>query len=255
MDEATRVRVDRAKLLTSLALDDWAELEMRFGAANGAKPHVIAIELAALADRRGEPDKAIRYMKRFAPGYLSMPLEAAPEQFWRLAFPMPYRQPLERYSRDNELDPYLVAALIRQESEFNPKAISSAKAYGLTQVLPSTGRSLSRKLGLRGFTARSLFDPEVNLKLGTHYLKALKDQLGGNWEATLASYNAGKTRAVEWMTWGTFEEPAEFIETIPFSETRNYIQIVLRNADVYRRLYGSKTAGVTSTNGITSTAR
>ena len=136
-----------------------------------------------------------------------------------------------------ELDPFLVASLIRQESEFNPKAISSARAYGLTQVLPSTGRQLSRRLGITRFSSSMLFEPEINLKLGTYYLKTLLDQQEGSWEQTLASYNAGKRRADEWATWATFREPSEYIETIPFTETRNYIQIVLRNAHVYRRLY------------------
>jgi soluble lytic murein transglycosylase len=83
-----------------------------------------------------------------------------------------------------------------------------------------------------------LFQPEINLKLGTYYLKSLLDQHSGKWEETLASYNAGKSRTLEWSGWASYREPAEFIETVPFTETRNYIQIVLRNAEVYRRLYG-----------------
>lgn len=168
-----------------------------------------------------------------------MPLDAAPRQFWQLAFPLAYRQPLETYSRNQGLDPFLVAALIRQESEFDPKAVSSARAYGLTQVLPSTGRQLGRRLGLSTITPSMLTNPEINLKLGTAYLRTLLDQHGGRWERTLAAYNAGKTRVDQWETWGQFREPAEFIETIPFTETRDYVQIVLRNADIYRHIYDS----------------
>jgi soluble lytic murein transglycosylase len=131
--------------------------------------------------------------------------------------------------------------LIRQESEFNPKAISRAKAYGLTQVLPSTGRQISRRAGVTGFSTAMLLQPEPNLKLGSFYLKGLLDQHDGRWERTLASYNAGKSRSDLWSTWGEYREPAEFIESVPFTETRNYIQIVLRNAEVYRRLYGGST--------------
>jgi soluble lytic murein transglycosylase len=170
---------------------------------------------------------------------LSIPLEAAPERFWRVAFPLPYRVPLETYSRARSIDTFTLAALIRQESEFNPRAISSARAYGLTQVLPSTGRQLSRTAGVRGFTPAMLFEPETNLKLGTLHLKSLLEQHGGRWETTLAAYNAGKSRVDRWLTWGEYREPAEFIETIPFTETRDYVQIVLRNADIYRRLYGA----------------
>ena len=182
---------------------------------------------------------SLRYVKRFATGYLTFPMEAAPEKFWKLAFPLPYRTALESNSRARGLDPYIVAALIRQESEFNPKAISRAKAYGLTQVLPSTGRQLSRRVGMPRFSPSMLFEPDINLKLGTYYLKSLLDKHEGKWEETLAAYNAGKSRSDEWSTWASYREPAEFIETVPFTETRNYIQIVLRNAYVYRRLYGT----------------
>jgi len=85
-----------------------------------------------------------------------------------------------------------------------------------------------------------LFSPDTNLNIGTFYLKALSDQLDGKWEATLASYNAGKSRVLGWLGSGTYHEPAEFVESIPFNETRIYVQSVLRNAEVYRRLYGPK---------------
>jgi soluble lytic murein transglycosylase len=234
-----KARLDRAQTLEKAGLPEWAEFELEWAAQSEVNPYPAAMALSEIAARRGAHDASIRYIKKFATGYLTIPLEAAPDRFWRLAFPMPYRAPLESHSRSQGLDPYLVAALIRQESEFNPKAVSRARAYGLTQVLPSTGRQLSRRVGITGFSPAMLFQPEVNLKLGTYYLKTLLDQQNGKWEQTLASYNAGKSRADEWSTWATYREPAEFIETVPFTETRNYIQIVLRNADVYRRLYAS----------------
>jgi soluble lytic murein transglycosylase len=249
---ATRMRIERARLLSGAALDDWAETELRFGAKTDAQPALVAIELAQLAEKRGSPDQGIRYIKSLASGYLSMPLDAAPDKFWRLAFPLPYRGALEANSKAQSLDPYLVAALIRQESEFNPQAVSRAKAYGLTQVLPSTGRELSRKLGVRRFTAGMLFEPDLNLKLGTYYFRSLLDQFGGKVEPALASYNGGKTRVLNWLNFAVYEEPAEFVENIPFTETRNYVQIILRNADIYRRLYAPKTTAVISTNGHSS---
>jgi len=155
-------------------------------------------------------------------------------------FPLPYHGDLMRNARLQGLDPSMVAALIRQESEFNPQARSSANAYGLTQVRPSTGRQLARRAGLRRFSSGMLFQPAVNLRLGTIYLRGLLDQLGGSWEETLAAYNAGKSRVNEWESWATFREPAEFVETIPFTETREYVQSVLRNAELYRRIYGDR---------------
>jgi soluble lytic murein transglycosylase len=233
-----RRRIARARLLAAAALDQYAEMELRFGATEEDQPHVMGLELARLASRRGNPDQAIRYIKRYAPGYLFLPLDSAPDEFWRLAFPLPYRQAITTHSRRNGLDPYLVAALIRQESEFNARAVSRARAYGLTQVLPSTGRMLSRKLGIRRFSPSLLFHPDANIRLGTYYIKTLVADLDGNVCAALAAYNAGKSRAAAWLSWSDYREPAEFVEAVPFSETRNYIQMVLRNADVYRRIYG-----------------
>jgi soluble lytic murein transglycosylase len=140
------------------------------------------------------------------------------------------------YSEQQGLDPYLVAGLVRQESEFNPQAVSPAQAYGLTQILPSTGRALL-KMSRRRFRPAMLFAPELNLRLGTMYLRAVYDQNAGQGEQTLASYNAGASRVRNWMTWAAYREPAEFSETIPFSETRSYVFAVQRNALIYRKLY------------------
>jgi soluble lytic murein transglycosylase len=247
-----KVRLNRARLLVTAGFEELAENELSFGARKETGSNALAVELATMAKKRGADDEAIRYIKNFAPGYLSMPIGAAPGKFWQLAFPLPYRATLETVSRERDLDPYIVAALIRQESEFNPKAISPKKAYGLTQVLPSTGREISRKIGIKPFSTRMLLQPDTNLKLGAYYLRSMLDQFGGKWDETLAAYNAGRSRVLNWRTFGTFEEPAEFIESIPFRETRDYVQIVMRNADLYRRLYGSGPTAVLSSNGLSS---
>lgn len=242
-DAATRSRIDRARLLAQAGLDDWAEQELRFGARTDGKGPALAHELAQMAGRRGNHAVAVRSIKALAPGYLSWDLRQAPPAFWRLAFPMPYREDLEKRSAQQSIDPNLLAALIRQESEFDPRAVSRSRAVGLTQILPSTGRDLSRKLKLGPFRGSMLYKPEVNVHMGAYYLRWLLTSLDNKYEAALAAYNAGKTRAVRWLGWfGDDLEQAEFIECIPFSETRDYIQIVLRNADIYRKLYGSGTS-------------
>jgi soluble lytic murein transglycosylase len=234
-------RVERAKMLEAAGLDSWAQGELRFGAQVEDQPYLIAMELASLSSHT-QPDQAMRYIKHYASSYLFLPIDSAPLQFWTLAFPMPYRTELERFSKQNGLDPFLVAGLIRQESEFDPKVVSYANARGLTQIEPSTGRELSRRLKLQPYSTAKLFQPAYNLQLGTFYLQSLTAQTGGRVEAALAAYNAGLSRARAWLTWGEFQEQAEFIETVPFAQTRNYIQTVLRNADVYRRIYGTPLA-------------
>lgn len=237
-----KVRLARARLLASAGLDDWAEIELRYAAQSEDQPHVMGLELATMAARRSAQDQAIRYLKRYAPDYLYMRIDSAPAEFWKLAFPIPYRADLERFARQNNLDPFLVAALARQESEFNPKAVSVVSARGLTQIMPSTGRELSRRLRIRPYSTARLFQPQVNLQMGTYYLRSVVDSVDGRWEAALAAYNAGLSRAKDWSTWGEFREPAEFVETVPFTQTREYIQIVLRNADIYRQLYAAPEA-------------
>lgn len=238
-------RVVRAQLLLASGMHDMAEDELKYGSRNEeGQTNVYAYELAKFASGHGAPDEALRYIKTFAPGYLYMPLDQAPVEFWRLAFPYPYRTFIEEYSRDQGLDPFLVAALIRQESEFNPHAISPANAYGLMQVLPSTGRELARHFGVRRLGSGALLTPARNIQLGTYFFKDLLNSSGGEPEIALASYNAGPGRSSLWRTWGPFHEPAEFTEVVPFHETRGYIQIVLRNADVYRRLYAGTHADI-----------
>ena len=206
---AALIRIERARLLVSAGLPDWAERELRFGAQTEDQPHILAMELGKLTGS-DKPQQAIKYVKGLAPGYLFLPIDSAPLDFWRQAFPLPYRADLERYSQQNKVDPFLMAALIRQESEFDEKAVSVADARGLTQIKPSTGRELSQRLKMRPYTTAKLFQPTVNLALGTYYFKLMTDSLNGNTEAALAAYNAGLSRARAWLKWGDFREPAEF---------------------------------------------
>jgi soluble lytic murein transglycosylase len=239
---ATQARIERAHLLEAAGLGDEAETELRYGARKEDQPHVLAIHLAQIVDKYSEPHRALHLIRSLTPGYLSIAVEDAPASFWRLLYPMPWRTELERNARLNGLDQYVVAGLIRQESEFNPGALSPAQAYGLTQILPSTGRMLL-KASKQRFRPAVLFQPEVSLRLGTTYLRSIYDNCSGRWELALASYNAGASRVQTWLTWGQYREPAEFIETIPFTETRNYVFAVLRNASMYRKLYSEEASG------------
>jgi soluble lytic murein transglycosylase len=231
---ATEARIRRSRLLRSAGLNDLADAELRFGMRADGQPALLAMELAASA---AAPHQAMRIMKGTSPEYLNVPVPAAPRKYWELLFPLPYKADLLRTARERDLDPYLLAGLIRQESEFDPRALSRAKAYGLTQIRPATGRQYARKAGVSRVTARVLYQPAANLKIGSYILRSMLDQQGGKVEQTLAAYNAGPHMVVEWMAWNAYREPAEFVESIPFTETRDYVQAVLRNAEMYRRLY------------------
>jgi soluble lytic murein transglycosylase len=233
---AMAARLARARWLRIAGLGDLADAEMRFGARVDGQPWVAAVEIADSAENSF---LALRAMKSLATDYLNLPLESAPRKVWDHLFPLPWRAELVRNASERNLDPYVMAGLIRQESEFNPKAISRAKAYGLTQVRPPTGRMFARSSGVKRLSNSMLFQPATNLKLGAAILRSMFDKNGGKWEPTLAAYNAGPNRVVQWAAWANYREPAEFVESIPITETRDYVQAVLRNADIYRRLYAA----------------
>ena len=235
----TRATMDLAGLLASLGFDAEASEELRRADYRKRDAHFVGRELGRLHTRRDEHFLAVRAMKRYAFGYLRFPLETLDEQSWRYLFPIGWEDSLRARSKRHGLDPYLVAALIRQESEFNPSARSSAGALGLMQVMPATGRHLFRRLGIPGFSSRKLTNPDVSLRLGTFHLKNVLAEFEGELEKALAGYNAGERRIPQWMALGPFEDAAEFVETIPFSETRGYVQSIIRNREMYQRIYGN----------------
>ena len=235
---ATKARIGRLRLLMEAGLPDLADSEVRFAAkVEGEQTHLLALELAR---QEPSPFRALRVMKSLSADYLSLPTASAPARFWQMLFPLPYKDAVFRNAMTHDLDPYSVAALIRQESEFNPGAKSRANAYGLMQLLPVTGREMGRKQGIAGVRTASLLDPATNIRLGTEYLRRQLDSWMGNWYTTLASYNAGPSRVRGWTSGAVYREPAEFVESIPFNETREYVQAVLRNADMYREIYANR---------------
>jgi soluble lytic murein transglycosylase len=236
--DETRALLHRGKVLFELGLGEDAEKELLTGDYRAGDAHYVGLELYRQTVARGVNYRGLRYMKRYGFGYLRMPLESMPLEFWESLFPMPWGDELQASAAPHQLDPYLVAGLIRQESEFNPAAHSHAGAMGLMQIMPATGRGLAQRLGIQSFATPHLYQPELSLRLGTLHLKQVFDRYQNELEISLAAYNAGEHRAAKWIEWGDFDEPGKFVETIPFTETRGYVQSVLRNADIYRRLYG-----------------
>ena len=133
-NEATKMRIERAHLLVNAGMADFADAEVRFSAHTDGQPHLLAV---GLARTDAAPFLSLRHMKALAPDYLTTPLDSAPKQFWEMLFPLPYQSALVASAKQQNLDPYMVAALIRQESELLT-AHSHANAYGLTQIVPAT---------------------------------------------------------------------------------------------------------------------
>lgn len=155
---------------------------------------------------------------------------------YRLYFPVLERQTLIASSRENGLDPVLVAALIRQESSFNPAATSPAGARGLMQLMPDVGRGLASSKGIAAWNPDMLYDPSINIKLGTAHLSGLVRKYPEVVRA-LAAYNAGESRVEKWSTKTGAADAEVFTERIPFVETRDYVRTILRNRAYYQALY------------------
>ena len=224
----------RARALGDIAFDASAELEYRAAYAVARVPRLL-INAAGAAIAAGHYAVGITAMRQVFPQLEARRLPDIPNEAWRTAFPLPYESSLRSAAAGNNLDPMFMAGLIRQESAFESTAVSHMGAMGLMQVMPGTASKLARQLRVR-YARASLTDPGYNLKLGARYLADLL-QLFGTHEAVLAAYNAGEDRVVQWTAGQNYLETAEFVESIPFTETRDYVQIVIRNADVYRQVY------------------
>jgi soluble lytic murein transglycosylase len=235
------LRYQKAQVLENGGLLDFAVLELQAAASEEQgkdEGNWVAAETAKLYEDAGRYDGAIQVFKRTVPNYFAVDLPTLPRPYWEALFPKPYWIDLKKFSSQNALDPYLVASLIRQESEFNPSAVSRANALGLMQLLPKVGSAVAKQEKLRNFSSAQLFTPEVNLQLGTRYFREMVDKFGA-FEYALAAYNAGTNRVDDWLGQGKYRDPQEFVESIPFTETREYVQAILRNANVYRQLYGA----------------
>ena len=227
----------RADALRSIGFDASAELELRAGYASTGEPRLL-LEAAQTAATAGHYGAAIVTVRQIFPQLESQPFTEVPRDVWLLAYALPYEQPIRRWSTRVGLDPMLVAGLVHQESAFDADARSGKNAIGLMQLLPQTARLLARQEKIRYSRAR-LTDPDYNVRLGTAYFAQLQKQFGSA-EAALAAYNAGEDRVTLWTTGQTYRDMPEFVDSIPFTETRQYVQIISRNTEIYRRLYGTQ---------------
>jgi len=204
-------------------------------AALDRQPHpALYLAQARVAFAQQKYARATVLLTRAYPGYWRYRLEDLPREAWELMYPKLYWEIIQRESRQRNLDPYLVAALIRQESRFENEVVSSAGAVGLMQLMPGTARRLAGRRVSRG----RLYDPETNIRLGTQYLADLLAQFGGSTEKAVAGYNAGGGRVSEWSS-EPYSDPAEFVESISITQTREFVHTVLRNYRFYRDLYPS----------------
>lgn len=232
-------RISKAQQLATVGFDEWALAEL--SRASEASPASPRINLAVARIHRASNHNLLAFnaLRQSFPDYAQMKPEEMTKAEWDVFYPLAHWDIITTEAQAKRLDPYQVAGLIRQESVFDPRAVSSANAYGLMQLLVPTGRQVARRYGAtRPVTTETLFEPRLNIQLGTGYLRDQLDQLG-RIEYAAAAYNAGPGRAVRWRE----ELPVEiddWTEAIPFKETRGYVQGVVRNTLQYKRLYNEQ---------------
>jgi soluble lytic murein transglycosylase len=234
--EKELMRAEKGEELGAVGLFDWAMDELQEAQKTAASSPKINLALAKHHRFKGDNVGALLALAKSYPDYSQMNPEEMGTEEWDIFYPLTNWNDIKHWSKQRNLDAYLVAGLIRQESVFNPRAKSGAQAYGLMQLLIPTARMMAKKYGttatIDGYT---LFQPALNIELGTAYMR---DQLAkyGRVEYMAVAYNAGPGRVVSWQNSLPFEID-EYVEAIPFRETRGYVQGVIRNAAQYRRLY------------------
>jgi soluble lytic murein transglycosylase len=235
--EGDRRRLEKAADLGFIGLFDWASSELQTAQRAAGPSPSVSMALARHHRLRGDNVSALLALAKAYPDYAQMFPEEMGREEWDIFYPLTNWKEISHWSKQRGLDPFKVAGLIRQESVFNPRARSSANAYGLMQLLLPTARLVARKYNppLAGLSIDNLYDPATNIELGTAYMK---DQLAnyGRVEYMAAAYNAGPGRVVTWRK-TLPSEMDEFVEAIPFRETRMYVQGVIRNTAQYRKIY------------------
>jgi soluble lytic murein transglycosylase len=223
----------KARLLANAGLNDYIAQEI---AADPDSASWSALAEAQIYASYGETYRAMRALKRALPSAATASIKSIPLVYWRILFPKAWWETIKTESVKNNLDPYFVLALIRQESEFNPSVVSYANAWGLMQILPSNGKKLASEEGIAHFQTFQLLDPETNIRLGTRYLREMLNQVGGVPEYAMAAYNAGESRVQDWEAAGPYSGMDEFVESIPFTQTRDYVEGIRRNEEIYKAI-------------------
>ena len=229
-------RAEKSEELSTVGLFDWAIDELQTAQKTAANSPKINLALAKHYRFKGDNVGALLALAKSYPDYSQMNPEEMGAEEWDIFYPLTNWKEIKYWAKQRNLDAYQVAGLIRQESVFNSRAKSHANAYGLMQLLIPTARMMAKKYGSAAvLDGNTLFQPALNVELGTAYMR---DQLTkyGRIEYMAVAYNAGPGRVVQWQNILPFEID-EYVEEIPFRETKGYVQGVIRNAAQYRRLY------------------
>jgi len=225
--------------LKKLGLREWAARELNLVVLSNLKNRELLIHLARIFVSIEDYFRAHSLTEVYFSNIFNTVRSPENRLLWELAFPRAYQDRVEKVAQDFGLDAHLIYALMKAESNFRPRIISNAHAYGLMQIIPATAENIAQELQTQNFTIHGLFDPFLNIKFGSWYFKHLLDQFENNALLAIPSYNAGPHRTVEWIKKFNALDRDKFIEQIPFKETRDYVKKVLKYYYIYQDLYNT----------------
>jgi len=228
----------RAIELKMLGLDDDAAHEVAVLTDRYSRDPKASTILSTLLNEVGAYHHALRLARARFRDQLERTGGALPPELWRVAYPSGLLPTIKRQEAKG-VDPNLIAAIIREESQYDVNAVSRVGAIGLMQVMPATANNVARKVGLPAVEREDLFDRETNIRIGVRYVEQLLDQFSGNLVYAIASYNAGPIAVGRWVNQFRGQSEDEFVELIPYQETRYYVKRVLRSYREYVRLNGA----------------
>ncbi len=245
LEKKSEIRLERVRELILLGLNKSAVFEIRNIEKGIRKTFSGTLWMADTYAQAGAYWESQRLLGLFARFKTKLREKELPQKFWRRFFPLVYKEDIHIQAKGLGLDPFIATSIIRQESMFDGSSISLVGARGLMQIMPDTGKRLYQLMEgeISEFAPDLLLDPKVNIRLGTKYLGELNSQYKGDWIKILSCYNAGPEAVANWVArFPEIKDPDEFVERIPFPETRNFVKRVLRNRLVYQSLYGSNIA-------------
>jgi len=230
-------RLDSVKELMWLGLNREATVELKAIAAAHPENAGLAFRLADLYASSGEPFRAILLLQRQFRPFIRHGGTGVPHRFWEILFPLKYWESIRTEAQRRQIDPYLIASIIRQESGFEPTVVSNAGAVGIMQIMPEEAERIATAAGIQTPNRQQLFDPETNIAIGVAEYAQKLAVMRGTEVLAIAAYNAGEDAVGKWIAQAPLDDIDLFIESIPYNETRLYVKSVTRNRFEYRRIY------------------
>lgn len=238
----------KAKELAVLGLKQEAAGELLHVSRTFRSTPEALFDIAVQLGKIGAYDHALLIAKRYFQEAVERKRFPPTSEFWSVAYPNGYLPIIQNYA-DSQIDPYLIAGIIREESLYNPEALSPVGAIGLMQLMPETARRVANRIGLPGIEREDLFSGEINIRLGVQYVSQLLGENEGKVIRVIAAYNAGPNAVRRWVEKNGHREADEFVELISYKETRRYVKRVLTSYHVYHDLYSTRCSGLSLDNG------